>query len=249
MSPSGVRLQKFISQAGLTSRRKAEEWIKAGRVQVNDRVVTEMGVVIDPSVDVVKVDGRIVEYQPVRRYIALHKPRFCVTTVYDPQGRPTVMDYVASVRERIYPVGRLDFDAEGLLLLTNDGELAHRLIHPSFGVKKEYLVLVEGHPGKWFFQKWREGVYLEEGKTSPAEVWVVKRERQGTWIRVVLHQGWYRQIKRMGQVTGHQVLRIKRIAYGPITLGNLRPGEFRELTQEEIKKLRFLTGLNREEGS
>ncbi|SFM85825.1 pseudouridine synthase [Thermodesulforhabdus norvegica] len=246
MTRSGVRLQKFIAQAGLTSRRKAEEWIRAGRVQVNDRVVTEMGVVIDPSVDVVKVDGHVVEPLPTRRYVALYKPRFCVTTLYDPQGRPTVMDFVTSIRERIYPVGRLDFDAEGLLLLTNDGELAHRLIHPSYGVKKEYLVLVKGHPGKWFFQKWRDGVYLEEGKTSPAEVYLVKRERLGTWVRVIMHQGWYRQIKRMGQVTGYPVLRIKRIAYGPITLEGLKPGKFRELSRQEVRELYRLTGLNRE---
>lgn len=220
-------------------------WIREGRVEVNGCVVREMGITIDPSVDVVKIDGKTISTHLQRRYIALYKPRFCVTTLHDPQGRPTVMDYVRAVPERIYPVGRLDFDAEGLLILTNDGSLANRLIHPRYGVKKEYLVLVKGYPGKWVLNKWREGVYLNEGKTAPAEVYVVKRERTRTWLKMILYQGWYRQIKRMGQVTGHPVLRIKRLAYGPITIENLRSGEFRELKDDEIKKLYKITGLEK----
>ncbi len=239
-----VRLQKFIASCGLTSRRKAEKWIQEGRVQVNGVIVTEMGVVINPEVDEVRVDGEIVKPQDELCYIALYKPRFCVTTLYDPFGRPTVMDFLPDIKQRIYPVGRLDFDAEGLLLFTNDGLLAHRLIHPSYGIEKEYIVLVKGHPGKWFLKKWREGVYLREGKTAPAEVEVIKRERTRTWLRVVLHQGWYRQIKRMGQVTGHPVLRIKRVAYGPIQLGDLKPGEHRKLSETEVFTLYKVTGLN-----
>ncbi len=242
-----VRLQKFIASCGLTSRRKAEKWIEEGRVQVNGEIVTEMGVVINPEEDEVRVDGRVIKPQEDLCYIALYKPRFCVTTLNDPFGRPTVMDFLSGIKQRIYPVGRLDFDAEGLLLFTNDGSLAHRLIHPSYGVKKEYIVLVKGHPGKWFLKKWREGVYLREGKTAPAEVEVIKRERTRTWLRVVLHQGWYRQIKRMGQVTGHQVLRIKRIAYGPIQLGDMKPGEYRRLSDVEVLTLYDVTGLKREQ--
>lgn len=242
-----MRLQKYIASCGLTSRRKAEKWIEEGRVQVNGVIVTELGTCVNPDVDEIRVDGKIIKPETEYYYIALYKPRFCVTTLRDPQGRPTVMDYLKNMDKRIYPVGRLDFDAEGLLLFTNDGDLAHRLIHPSYGVKKEYIVLVKGHPGKWFLKKWREGIYLEEGKTGPAEVEILKRERTRTWIRVVLHQGWYRQIKRMGQVTGHPVYRIKRISYGPIKLGNMSPGEYRHLSEVEISSLYEITGLEKKD--
>ncbi|MBW1974971.1 MAG: rRNA pseudouridine synthase [Deltaproteobacteria bacterium] len=244
-----IRLQKFIALAGLTSRRKAEEWIHEGRVQVNGETVTEMGITVDPETDEVRVDGKVVRPASRKVYLAMYKPRFCVTTLHDPQGRPTVMDFLRDVKERVYPVGRLDFDSEGLLLFTNDGQLAHRLIHPSFGVEKEYIVLVKGHPGKWFFKKWREGVYLEEGKTAPARVEVIKRERTRTWLKVIIHQGWYRQIKRMGLVTGHPVLRIKRVRYGPIQLGDLKPGHYRELSNDEVTKLYWVTALIKEADS
>jgi 23S rRNA pseudouridine2605 synthase len=249
MTPVGVadgdlvRLQKVIAASGLASRRKAEQLILEGRVQVNGEVVRELGVKVNPFCDKIFVDGHPLPEPAPKVYLMLNKPRFCVTTRRDPQGRPTVMDFVGEFRDRVFPVGRLDFDAEGLLLLTNDGVLTNRLIHPRFGVKKEYLVLVKGHPGKWVLNKWREGVYLEEGKTAPAEVEVVKRERTRTWLRVVLHQGWYRQIKRMGQVTGCPVFRIKRIGYGSLKLGDLAPGEFRHLTPEEVRLLYEDAGL------
>ncbi|MEJ5301764.1 MAG: pseudouridine synthase [Thermodesulforhabdaceae bacterium] len=238
-----VRLQKVIAASGLTSRRKAEEFILEGRVRVNGDVVRELGTKVNPFSDEILVDGQPLPKRPPRIYLMLNKPRFYVTTRRDPQGRPIVMDLVEEFRDIVFPVGRLDFDAEGLLLLTNDGSLANRLIHPRFGVKKEYLVLVRGHPGKWVLNKWREGVYLEEGKTAPAEVEVIKRERTRTWLRVVLHQGWYRQIKRMGQVTGCPVFRIKRVGYGPLKLGDLAYGSFRHLTPEEIRLLYEAAGL------
>ncbi|MCX7822186.1 MAG: rRNA pseudouridine synthase [Syntrophobacterales bacterium] len=238
-----VRLQKLIAASGIASRRRAEQLILEGRVTVNGEVVQELGVKAHPFEDEILVDGSPLPAPPPGVYLMLHKPRFCVTTRHDPQGRPTVMDFVEEFRDIVFPVGRLDFDAEGLLILTNDGLLTNRLIHPKFGVKKEYLVLVKGHPGKWVLNKWREGIYLEEGKTAPAEVEVLKRERTRSWLRVILHQGWYRQIKRMGQVTGCPVFRIKRIGYGPLKLGDLLPGEFRHLTQDEVKKLYEVAGL------
>ncbi len=244
-----IRIQKLIASRGLTSRRKAEELIVEGRVKVNGEVIYDLGLKIDPSKDIITVDDKPLPEPQPKIYIMLNKPRFCVTTLKDPQGRPTIRDFLKGVKERVFPVGRLDFDSEGLLLLTNDGPLTHRLIHPSFGVPKEYLVLVKGHPGKWFFKKWREGVYLEEGKTSPAEVEVVKRERTRTWLRVIIHQGWYRQIKRMGQVTGHPVYRIKRIGYGPLKLGDLKAGEFRYLSKEEVKSLYETVGMSLKESN
>lgn len=238
-----VRIQKLIAASCLASRRKAEQLILEGRVTLNGKIVRELGVKANPLEDEILVDGVPLPEPPPNIYIMLNKPRFCVTTRHDPQGRPTVMDLVKDLRDIVFPVGRLDFDAEGLLILTNDGTLANRLIHPRFGVKKEYVVLVKGHPGKWLLNKWREGVYLEEGKTAPAEVEVIKRERTRTWLRVVLHQGWYRQIKRMGQVTGYPVFRIKRVGYGPLKLGDLAPGAFRHLTEDEVRRLYETAGL------
>lgn len=240
-----VRLQKLIAASGIASRRKAEKLILEGRIVVNGETVSEPGIKVNPLQDKILIDGRPLPKPPPKVYLMLHKPRFCVTTRHDPQGRPTVMDFIPEeLRNTVFPVGRLDFDAEGLLILSNDGLLANRLIHPRFGVKKEYLVLVKGHPGKWLLKRWREGVYLEEGKTAPAEVEVIKRERTRSWLRVVLHQGWYRQIKRMGQVTGYPVFRIKRIGYGPLRLGDLAPGEFRCLTQDEIQRLYEVSKLH-----
>lgn len=244
-SDEPVRLQKLIAASGIASRRKAEQLILEGRVMVNGEIVNELGIKVNPFEDKILIDGRPLPAPPPKVYLMLHKPRFCVTTRHDPQGRPTVMDLIPEeLKNTVFPVGRLDFDAEGLLILTNDGLLANRLIHPRFGVKKEYLVLVKGHPGKWLLKKWREGVYLEEGKTAPAEVEVIKRERTRSWLRVVLHQGWYRQIKRMGQVTGYPVFRIKRIGYGSLRLGDLAPGKFRYLTQDEIQKLYEVSELH-----
>ncbi len=238
-----VRLHKFIAQAGLASRRTAERWILEGRVAVNGAVVTALGTSVDPDHDDVRVDGLRVE--PVRSHevILLHKPRYCVTTVRDPRGRPTVMDYLQGLSTRVYPVGRLDWDATGALLLTNDGELANRLMHPRYGVPKVYRVQVQGVPSEEQLAAWRQGVRLTEGLTAPALVRIVRRAEESTWVEISLHQGWYRQLKRMGEAVGLPVLHIHRTVYGPIPLGDLPVGRWRRLSENEVRRLREAVSL------
>ncbi len=231
-----MRLQKFLAQAGVASRRAAEQLISQGRVEVNGRRA-ELGSSVDPSKDRVRVDGKSVAAKSGRVLIAFNKPAGCVTTASDPQGRKTVMDFFPDFGTRIFPVGRLDYDAEGLLLLTNDGELANHLLHPRYGVSKVYDVKIKGHPDKKAIEELRSGVRIEEGLTAPAEVEVLRLLADSAWLRITLHQGWNRQIKRMGLAVGHPVLKIRRIAYGPIALGRLRPGGHKALNPEEIRKL------------
>jgi 23S rRNA pseudouridine2605 synthase len=231
-----MRLQKFLAQAGVASRRAAEQLISQGRVEVNGRRA-ELGSSVDPSKDRVRLDGKPVCVGSNRVLIAFNKPAGCVTTASDPQGRKTVMDFLPDFGTRIFPVGRLDYDAEGLLLLTNDGELANRLLHPRYGVSKVYDVKIKGHPGKKALEELRSGVRIEEGVTAPAEVEVLRLLAGSAWLRITLHQGWNRQIKRMGLAVGQPVLKIRRIAYGPIGLGRLSTGEHRTLSPAEIRKL------------
>ena len=239
-----IRLQKVIAQAGLASRRAAETMIRQGRVSVNGKVVVEMGVRVDPDVDEILVDGKPVKPATESVTLIFNKPRGCVTTMSDPEGRETVARYLPSSAPRVFPVGRLDYDAEGLLLLTNDGNLAHRLQHPRFGVPKRYLVKVKGHPDAGALEELRSGVVLEEGKTAPAKVDTLRVLPNATWLEIVLHQGWNRQIKRMGAKVGHPVIKIKRVEYGPLGLGKLRPGESRNLTNIELRRLREAAGIN-----
>jgi pseudouridine synthase len=239
-----VRLHKLIAQTGLASRRAAESLIRQGRVSVNGEIVTEMGLQVDPGRDRVLVDARPLDLSVRLVYVLLHKPGGCVTTLSDPQGRKTVMSYLAGLDERVFPVGRLDYDAEGLLLLTNDGALAHRLQHPRFGVEKTYQVKVQGHPSGATLARLRAGIELEEGTTAPARVSVVRVLRNSTWLRLVIHQGWYRQIKRMGEQVGHPVLKIRRTGYGPLRIGDLRPGSWRPLERQEIRHLRRMVRLD-----
>lgn len=232
-----MRLQKYFSQAGIMSRRAAEDAIQQGRVQLNGRVVTTMGVQIDPARDEVRLDGELVTAAQTLHYLFFYKPKHCVTTLRDPQGRKTVLDFLPPMGARVYPVGRLDYDAEGALILTNDGRLAHRLQHPSFGVPKVYEVKVKGHPTEETLRHLATGVKLEEGVTAPAEVMELRSLPRAAWLKIVLHQGWNRQLKRMGEAVGHPVLKIKRIAYGPLTLGRMKPGEWRPLTAFERRSL------------
>lgn len=233
-----VRLHKFIAQAGITSRRTAEQWIVAGRVRVNGVVVTTLGTSVDPLRDEVRVDGRVVARMPAHEVILLHKPRWCLTTVRDPRGRPTVMDCLQGLSTRVYPVGRLDWDASGALLLTNDGELANRLMHPRYGVPKVYRVEVQGVPNEEQIALWRRGVQLKEGMTAPAGVKLMRCFSDAAWLEVSLHQGWYRQLKRMGEAVGLPVVKIHRTAYGPIRLGRLPVGHWRRLSVKEVRRLR-----------
>lgn len=240
-----MRLQKFLAQAGVASRRAAEELIRQGRVEVNGERA-ELGRTVDPGKDRVCLDSKPLSLPTGKLLLALNKPAGCVTTVSDPQGRPTVMDYIPDFGVRIFPVGRLDYDAEGLLLLTNDGELANRLIHPRYGISKVYDVKVKGHPDKQAMEQLRSGVRLEEGVTGPAGVEIVRELPDAVWLRITLHQGWNRQIKRMGQAVGHTVLKIRRIAYGPVRLGKLGTGRYRLLELDEVRKIYREASLNKE---
>ena len=235
------RLQKCISEAGVASRRTAEAMISAGRVTVNGRTA-QLGAQADPETDVICIDGRPLPPRAPKRYIMLNKPRGYVTTMHDERGRKTVADLVAVAGERLYPVGRLDYDSEGLLLLTNDGELAQRLTHPSCEVDKVYLARVTGNPSNDALDRLRRGVYMEgdERRTYPAQVRVVRDESLFSDILVTIHEGRNRQVRRMFDSVGHKVLLLRRVRFGPLELGDLRRGEWRELSAEEIARLKAL---------
>jgi 23S rRNA pseudouridine2605 synthase len=227
----GVRLQKVLAQAGLGSRRTCEDLIERGRVRVNGEVAV-LGRRVDPEADVVEVDGAQIGVKPGLVHYLLNKPAGVITTASDPQGRPVVVDLVPT-EPRVFPVGRLDADSEGLLLLTNDGDLTHRLTHPSFGVDKEYLVEVDGEPSRGALARLREGVDLEDGLTAPAKV----AQLDTRLLRITIHEGRNRQVRRMCDVVGHPVLRLVRTRIGPITDRSLKPGAWRALTQDEVRAL------------
>jgi len=239
------RLQKILSRAGITSRRKAETLVREGRVKVDGEIITSLGTKADPQRQIIEVDNRRIIIPPPI-YIMLYKPRFFLTTLYDPKGRPKVTDLLKGLSTRVFPVGRLDFDAEGLLLLTNDGDFANLLIHPRYKIPKTYLVKIKGVLDKKAIKAIKGGIDLEDGKTLPAQVRVVKILKRNSWIELTIFEGRYRQIKRMFAAIGHPVLRLKRIKIGPLTLSNLKPGEYRFLTKKEIKKLREMAvGIGR----
>ena len=241
------RLQKILSKAGITSRRKAEGLILQGRVSVNGKIVRELGTKAVLGRDEIRVDGKIIKPETEGIVLVLFKPRRCVTTLHDPQGRPTVADFVSKFPMRLYPVGRLDYDVEGLLLLTNDGELAHRLQHPRYKVPKTYLVKVRGHPPEEAVARLQQGVNLEDGITAPAELIVMEDDQKATWLSLTLREGRKHQVKRMCAAVGHPVLRLRRTKVGPIELDNLRPGEIRRLKSREVRTLRKRVGLGRYE--
>lgn len=243
LNTSVERLHKFLSQAGVASRRKCEELIAAGRVKVNGETVSLPGSKVDPEHDRVELDGQPVTLPQGHVYMLLNKPAGYVSTVHDPQGRPTVVELVNQVH-RLYPVGRLDQDSEGLLLLTDDGELTQRLTHPRYEHEKEYQVLVEGHPTQHALQRLREGVELEDGRTGSAEVTLGRTDAAGTWLRFVVHEGRKRQLRRMCDAVGHPVRRLIRVRMGPLTLGDLPPGQHRLLTVQEQARLREAVGLD-----
>lgn len=236
-----MRLQKYMAMCGVAARRKCEEIIASGRVNVNGQIITEMGTQVEEG-DVVLVDGVKITPEEEKRYILYHKPAGEVTTVSDEKGRETVMDRFRDFPVRLYPVGRLDYDSEGLLLLTNDGELAQRLTHPSCEVDKVYLARVTGNPSNEAIERMRRGVYMEgdERKTYPAEVRVVRDESLFSDIVVTIHEGRNRQVRRMFDAVGHKVLLLRRIRFGPLELGSLKRGEWRELDSFEIKRLHSL---------
>jgi 23S rRNA pseudouridine2605 synthase len=229
------RLQKVLARAGIASRRGAEELIRQGKVRVDGKVVTEMGTKVDPETQVIKCNGVALASQEKKVYILLHKPSGYLSTVYDPQGRPIVTDLLKNIKERVYPVGRLDLDTEGALLLTNDGELAQKILHPSHEVNKTYVAKVKGLPGRKKLDALSKGIVLEGRKTWPASIKVLNKKDQSATIRITIHEGRKRQVRKMFEAIGHPVLELKRIAYGQLELGELGPGKYRFLTPADIK--------------
>jgi 23S rRNA pseudouridine2605 synthase len=231
------RLQKYLARAGVASRRHAEELITAGRVQVNNQTVTELGSRVEPGTDLVSVDGKLVTPPETSSYFLLYKPAGVVTTLSDPQGRPTVASYVEDAGTRLFPVGRLDYDAEGALLFTDDGALAHKLTHPSFQVPRTYLAKVKGSPDTATLDKLRGGVRLEDGMATPLSVDVFEQAERNTWLKIVVAEGRPHLIKRLCAAVGHPVVRLYRPAYAGVKVSGLRPGELRPLTSAEVRLL------------
>ncbi|MEK6725101.1 MAG: pseudouridine synthase [Deltaproteobacteria bacterium] len=232
------RIQKIMAQGGIASRREAERLILDGRVTLNGKVVEELGTKADTEKDYIKVNGRLITRPEPKTYIMLFKPRGYVTTSKDPEGRPTVMELLEKVKVRVFPVGRLDYDTEGLILCTNDGDLAHRLQHPSHEIPKTYLVKVDGVPTQDGIVKLRNGIKLKDGMTAPARVKIIKKAEANSWLEIIIHEGRNRQIKRMFEAIGHSVIKLKREGLAFLSLGDLKPAEYRHLTAEEIKKLK-----------
>jgi len=240
MSQDGERLQKVLARAGFGSRRSCEDLIREGRVFINGQVA-ELGQRVDPERDQITVDGRLVRARSSFTYIALYKPYGVLSAERDDSDRQhrTVRDLV-SLPGRLYPVGRLDLDSEGLILLTNDGELTNLLTHPRYEHSKEYRVEVEGHPTDKTLDRWRQGVYLDNQRTAPAEVAVINHKKDYTQLRIVLREGRKRQIRRVATKLGHPVRRLVRVRIGPVELGNLAPGQWRPLSDQELAQLRAL---------
>lgn len=231
------RLQKVMAHAGVASRRHSEKIIQEGRVKVNGQVVTELGTRVGPN-DLVEVDD-VPIYREEPRYIMLYKPRNTISAVSDDRGRDTVVECVKGIEERIYPVGRLDFDTTGLLLLTNDGNFSHVLMHPRYQVPKVYIASIDGIPTQGELTRLSRGVQLEEGKTSPAQSRILSTNRQknSSVVQLTIHEGWNHQVKRMFEAIGYKVSRLKRERLGFLDLGRLNPGQWRELTAFEVDKL------------
>jgi 23S rRNA pseudouridine2605 synthase len=236
---SPQRLQKVLAHAGIASRRKAEELIQQGRVTVNGRIVTQLGTTVNPAGDDIRVDGQRVQAAAEHVYILLNKPRGYLSTMEDTRGRKALGSLV-TVPARLYPVGRLDVGSEGLILLTDDGELANLLTHPRYKHDKEYRVLVAGRPAEKALEAWRRGVVLDGEPTAPARVDILRSEKDATLLRVVMHEGRKRQIRSVASLLGHPILELKRVRLGPLQLGTLEAGQWRYLTPKEIQSLESL---------
>ncbi len=227
-----------MARAGVSSRRKADELIKEGKVKVNGQVVTEVGLKVDPQRQKIEVDGRPVSLEPLVYYV-FYKPRGYLTSLYDPHGRPTIARFLKGLPVRVFPVGRLDADTEGLLLLTNDGELAHHLLHPRYGIKRTYQATVKGHPRPEDLERLlKEGVVVEGRRVFPKSIKLLKKGPRSTTFKVVVGEGRKREVRKLFAAIGHPVIALKRVAFGPLTLKGLKPGEMRPLSLRELKQLK-----------
>lgn len=245
-STDTIRLQKYLSAVGHCSRRQGEQLIRGGRVQLNGQTVTEMGTQLRPGVDRVAVDGKNVPWEIELVYLAVHKPVGMITTLNDPEGRPVITDLLPPLLPRLWPVGRLDWDSEGLVLMTNDGALTHALTHPGCEVEKVYDVKLRGmiNASDPSLQSLREGVTLDDGfQTSSAEVTVEGHTGRHSWVQIILHEGRNRQIRRMAEAVGHTVLKLRRVSIGPLALEPLPPRTWRYLTRSEAHALYQAAGL------
>jgi 23S rRNA pseudouridine2605 synthase len=231
------RLQKILSEMGIASRRKAEELIAEGRITVNGRIAT-IGMKADPVKDHIKVGGKLLIKPEPKVYLIFNKPKQVVTSLRDPEGRLTVKDFLRGIKYKIFPVGRLDYDSEGLLLLTNDGDFAHAVLHPSGKIQKTYLVKVKGTPEDAGVERLRRGVKLEDGVTAPAKIKKMRLTENNSWFEMTIHEGRKRQIRRMFETIGHPVLKLKRTRINGIELGDLKSGGYRYLTPEEMSKMK-----------
>jgi 23S rRNA pseudouridine2605 synthase len=240
----GERLNKIIAMSGISSRRSADVLISAGRVIVNGMVITEPGSKAIWGIDSITVDGKQVPDPPGKIYIILHKPFGYVSTLKDPEGRPIISDLIQDIKERIYPVGRLDFDSQGLLILTNNGDLAFRLMHPRFHIPRIYKVTVNGCITNQSVKRLRKGVFLDDGPTNPAGVRIINREKDRSVLRVTMFEGRSREIRRMFEAVGHKTINLIRTGYGSLVLGNLKVGKYRHLTNSEVKTLHASVGLD-----
>lgn len=235
-----IRLQKYLAMCGIASRRSAEKVILEGRVAVNGEIITEMGVQVDENSDTVTVDDLIIHPEEEKHYIAYNKPIGEVTTVSDPEGRATVMDKFLDYPVRLFPVGRLDYDSEGLLLLTNDGDMMNRVLHPSHEVIKTYWTKVSNHVSQEEIRALRKGVMVDGKLTSPASVRLIRENTFDTVLLIGIHEGRNRQVRKMAEAIGHKVVSLRRVGFGPVSLGDLPTGMWRPLTKEEISSLKEL---------
>lgn len=235
-----MRLQKYISKSGLCSRRKAEELIRDGKVSVNGILITDMGFKVNPNYDKVKVNNKLINISDEKIYIALNKPEKVITSAKDEKNRKTVLDFTKDIPQRIFPVGRLDYDTSGLIILTNDGDIANKLMHPRKKIYKKYLAYVKGVPNDSDLEKLRNGIVIDNRKTAKARAHLVNTNEKDSLIIIEIYEGRNHQIKKMCETIGHPVKRLKRVSVGEIELGDLKVGEWRKLTQKEIEYLNNL---------
>lgn len=234
------RIQKILALMGIASRRKAEEFIIEGRVTVNGKPAV-LGMKADTETDHIKVDGKLLTKAEPKVYLMFNKPAGVVTSLSDPEGRPTVKDFLKGIKYRVFPVGRLDYDSEGLLLMTNDGDFAHSVLHPSKKIPKTYAVKVKGIIDEGALEKLRRGIKLEDGLTAPAKAKKVRQAENNSWIEITIYEGRKRQVRRMLEKVGYPVIKLRRTGIDGLRLGDLKPGEMRRLIIEEIKRLKELT--------